>query len=72
LIEIKKNMNKKEIDDYVNNVLNKMTLEEKVKQMSGNGLFLKVLLDHGFGRRVYDAAGSERFNIPPFKFTDGP
>ena len=65
-------MNEKEIEDYVNNVLNQMTLEEKVKQMRGNGIHLKVIMDGGFGRRVYDAAGSEKFNIPPFKFTDGP
>ncbi|MFW9968823.1 MAG: beta-glucosidase [Candidatus Odinarchaeota archaeon] len=70
--QIKKNMSEKEIEDYVHNVLNEMTLEEKVGQMSGNGLFLSVIMDGGFGKRVYDAAGSEKFKIPPFKFTDGP
>jgi beta-glucosidase len=69
---IKKNMNDKEIEDYVNDVLNQMTLEEKVKQMIGNGMYLKVMMDGGFGKRVYDAAGSEKFKIPPLKFTDGP
>ena len=49
-----------------------MRLEEKVDQMTGNGLISKVFLDVGFGKRPYDAAGSKRFNIPQFKFTDGP
>lgn len=65
-------MNDKEIEDYVNYVLNQMTLEEKVKQMIGNGLYLKVIKDGGIGRRVFDGGGSDKFNIPPFKFTDGP
>ncbi|MFX1378606.1 MAG: beta-glucosidase [Promethearchaeota archaeon] len=69
---IKKNMSETEIEVYVRSVLNRMTLEQKVQQMTGNGLYLKVLKDGGFGKRVYDAAGSDEFNIPPFKFTDGP
>jgi len=72
MIEIKKGMTESEIEDYINYVLEQMTLEEKVKQMIGNGINLKVLFDGGFGKRVYDAAGSEKYNIPPFKFTDGP
>ncbi|MFX1470449.1 MAG: beta-glucosidase [Promethearchaeota archaeon] len=70
--EIIKGMSESEIEDYVNYVLKNMSLEEKVAQMKGNGLFIKVVQDRGFGKRAYDAAGSERFNIPPFKFTDGP
>ncbi|UCC21397.1 MAG: glycoside hydrolase family 3 C-terminal domain-containing protein [Promethearchaeota archaeon] len=65
-------MNEKEIDDYVDFVLKNMSLEDKVKQMVGNGINVKVLFDLGFGKRVYDAAGSEKYNIPPLKFTDGP
>ena len=65
-------MSEKEIDDYVDYVLKSMSLEEKVKQMVGNGINVKVLFDLGFGKRVYDAAGSEKYNIPPLKFTDGP
>jgi len=72
MIEIKKGMNESEIDDFVNYVLEHMSLEEKITQMSGNGLFMKVVEDKGFGKRAYDAAGSKKFNIPPFKFTDGP
>ena len=70
--KIKKGMNEKEIENYVNYVLENMSLEEKLDQMKGNGLFVKVVEDRGFGKRAYDAAGSKRFNIPPFKFTDGP
>ncbi|MFW9818126.1 MAG: beta-glucosidase [Candidatus Thorarchaeota archaeon] len=69
---IKKDMTDEEIEDYVDYVLEQMTLEEKVKQMSGNGLYLKVIMDGGIGRRVFDGGGSEKFNIPAFKFTDGP
>ncbi len=72
MIEIKKGMTESEIEDYVNYVLEQMTLKEKVAQMIGNGINIKVLFDGGFGKRVYDAAGSEKYNIPPFKFTDGP
>jgi len=72
MIEVKKDMSDIEIENYVNHVLNQMSLEEKINQMKGNGLFIKVIEDRGFGKRAYDAAGSTRFNIPPFKFTDGP
>jgi len=72
MIEIKKGMTVEEIENYVQYVLNNMSLEEKVNQMKGNGLFSKVIKDRGFGKRAYDAAGSQKFNIPPFKFTDGP
>jgi len=65
-------MIEKEIENYVNYVLENMSLEEKIDQMKGNGLFIKVIEDRGIGKRAYDAAGSKRFKIPPFKFTDGP
>jgi len=70
--EIKKGMNEEEIESYVKEVLEHMSLKEKVYQMTGNGLILKVLKDRGVGKRVYDGAGSKKFKIPPFKFTDGP
>lgn len=69
--EIKRSMNEKEIEAYVKNVLTKMTLKEKVYQMSGHNFFLNMLKDRGVGKRAYDAAGSEKFKIPSFKFTDG-
>ncbi len=72
MVEVKKGMSEKEIENYVNDVLKHMSLEDKIDQMRGNGLFIKVVEDKGFGKRAYDAAGSKKFNIPPFKFTDGP
>ncbi len=72
ILEVKKGMSNREIEDYANYVISQMSLEEKVKQMIGNGINIKVLFDGGFGKRVYDAVGSEKYNIPSFKFTDGP
>ncbi|NVM36122.1 MAG: glycoside hydrolase family 3 C-terminal domain-containing protein [Candidatus Lokiarchaeota archaeon] len=65
-------MTESEIEEYVNYVLNHMSLEEKVNQMKGKRFIFKVIEDRGVGKRTYDAAGSKRFNIPPFEFTDGP
>lgn len=72
MLEVKKGMSEREIEDYLNYVISQMSLEEKVKQMIGNGINIKVLFDGGFGKRVYDAVGSEKYKIPSFKFTDGP
>ncbi len=72
MIEVKKGMSEKEIEDYVNYVLNQMSLEEKVDQMKGKRFLFKVIQDRGVGKRTYDGAGSRRFNIPSFEFTDGP
>ena len=70
--EVKKGMNEKEIEDYIDLVLKKMSLEEKVSQMSGHGFFKSVMEDRGFAKRAYEAAGLDKYQIPPFKFTDGP
>ncbi|MFX1499809.1 MAG: beta-glucosidase [Promethearchaeota archaeon] len=70
--EIKKGMTKEEIERYVNSVLDNMSLEEKIAQMSGYGYFKSIVMDRGIGKRVYEAAGSDKFKIPPLKFTDGP
>ncbi|MFW9828428.1 MAG: beta-glucosidase [Candidatus Thorarchaeota archaeon] len=72
MIKVRKGMSESEIEKYVDYVISEMSIEEKTSQMIGNGLILKILEDKGFGKRVYDAAGSVKFNIPPFKFTDGP
>ncbi len=72
MIEIKKGMTKKEIEEYIDHVLNQMSLEEKVNQMKGKRFLFKVIEDRGVGKRTYDGAGSKRFNIPSFEFTDGP
>ncbi|MFX1452108.1 MAG: beta-glucosidase [Promethearchaeota archaeon] len=72
MIQVRKGMSESDIEKYVDYVISEMSLEEKTSQMIGNGLFLKVIEDKGFGRRAYDGAGSFKFNIPFFKFTDGP
>jgi len=72
MIEVKKGMTESEIEDYVDYVLEHMSLEEKVNQMKGKRFLFKVIQDRGVGKRTYDGAGSEKFNIPPFEFTDGP
>lgn len=72
MLEVKKGMNEKEIEDYVNLVIDQMSLEEKTDQMKGKRYLFKVIQDRGIGKRTYDGAGSEKFNIPPFEFTDGP
>ncbi|MFX1568644.1 MAG: beta-glucosidase [Promethearchaeota archaeon] len=72
MIEVKKGMSEKEIEDYVNFILDQMNLEEKVDQMKGSRFLFKVVKDRGVGKRTYDGAGSKRFNIPSFEFTDGP
>jgi len=70
--KIRKGMNNQEIDEFVNDVLNKMSLEEKIKQMSGNNIGKAIVEDGFLGKRAYDAAGSAEHGIPPFSFTDGP
>ncbi len=70
--EIKKGMTKEEIESYVNFILENMNLEEKTAQMSGYGFFKNIIMDRGVGKRVYEAAGSEKYKIPPLKFIDGP
>lgn len=45
-------------ENYIDNLLNELTLEEKVGMIHGSGLFR--------------TKGVERFNIPPVKMSDGP
>ncbi|MFX1556864.1 MAG: beta-glucosidase [Promethearchaeota archaeon] len=71
-LEIKKGLNKEEIEQLVEKLLNQMTFEEKVYQMSGNGFFKYIVMDRKFGARAYPAGGVKRLGIPPFRFTDGP
>jgi beta-glucosidase len=48
------------VESRVNDLLNRMTLDEKIDQLSGSG-------DIGF-----DTRENTRLGIPPFKMTDGP
>jgi beta-glucosidase len=72
MVQVRKGMSESDIDKYVDYVISEMSVEEKTSQMIGNGLILKIIQDKGFGKRAYDGAGSVKFNIPSFKFTDGP
>ena len=71
-LEIKKGLSKEEIEQLVEKLLNQMTFEEKVYQMSGNGFFKYLVMDRKFGARAYPAGGVIRLGISPFLFTDGP
>jgi beta-glucosidase len=54
-------------------LVSKMTLDEKLDQMTGSGttpLMLSLFLRGGFGP-VY-SGGNDRLGIPPLSFTDGP
>jgi beta-glucosidase-like glycosyl hydrolase len=54
-------------------LVSKMTLEEKIGQMSGSGMAPAILsaLFRGTAAPVY-AGANERLGIPPLAFTDGP
>jgi beta-glucosidase len=57
-------------------IVDQMTLEEKVYLMSGN-IFMEDILkarEQGihYNLTPYEAGGNERFNVPEMKFIDGP
>ncbi|MFX1490052.1 MAG: beta-glucosidase, partial [Promethearchaeota archaeon] len=70
--KIRKGMNSNEINQIVEEVLNAMTLDEKIYLMSGHHFYKNMITDIGFGKRPYSGGGVERLKIPPFLFTDGP
>jgi len=61
-----------ELNELVNRYITQMTLDEKLDQMSGNGILKYLIKDRNFGVRAYPGGGVERLKIPPFLFTDGP
>ncbi|MHA2050309.1 MAG: beta-glucosidase [Promethearchaeota archaeon] len=65
-------MNNQEIDEYVEESLNEMTLDEKIYVMSGHHFFRNMIKDKKFGVRAYSGGGVERLGVPPLMFTDGP
>ncbi|MHA2185555.1 MAG: beta-glucosidase [Promethearchaeota archaeon] len=65
-------MNNQEIDEYVENSLDEMTLDEKIYVMSGHHFFRNMIKDKRFGARPYSGGGVERLGIPELLFTDGP
>lgn len=68
-----KGLTDQEVDALATDLLSKMTLEEKVGQMSGPGMSRMILSDifRGMTLPVY-AGYNERLEIPPIALTDGP
>jgi beta-glucosidase len=68
-----KAMSEEDADRAARDLVEKMTLEEKIGEMTGAGMWPLVLgpAFRGGILPVY-AGGSERLGIPPIAFTDGP
>lgn len=71
-VNITKGFSDTELDELVDRYIVQMTLDEKLDQMSGNGILKFLIKDRNFGVRAYPGGGVERLKIPPFLFTDGP
>lgn len=65
-----------EINKLARKILAKMTLEQKVNQMSGDSFYTKEAVDNmmenGYNLEPYYAGRDEELGIPPIAFTDGP
>lgn len=60
-------------ESMIGELLSRMTLEEKICQMSGSASLLDLLaMIFTYGRSTYDSGANERLGIPPMRFTDGP
>ncbi|MHA7820247.1 MAG: beta-glucosidase [Erythrobacter sp.] len=70
----RKGMNKSEIAQIVDQILEEASLAEKVAMMSGKGFLSQIREDNGeWGKRPYRAgAGLDRLGVPSLWFTDGP
>ncbi|MBN1215562.1 MAG: glycoside hydrolase family 3 C-terminal domain-containing protein [Candidatus Lokiarchaeota archaeon] len=64
-------MNDDQIEKYVNDIISKLSLKEKVYVLSGHQFFKIIIKDRAVGKHPYSGGGVKRFNIPPFLFTDG-
>ena len=60
------------IADRVNDLLGRMTTEEKIEQLSGGQLSIAGLTGLATSNAGYDTPDNERLGIPGLKFTDGP
>lgn len=60
------------IEDRVNDLLGRMTTEEKIEQLSGGQLSMAGLTGLATLNAGYDTPGNERLGIPGLKFADGP
>jgi len=56
-----------DLENRVDELIEQMTLEEKVTQMSGN-----TPITGAYGEQLWNVPGLERLGIPPFGMSDGP
>lgn len=74
--QLRKGMSSRDIEMFVDYVIGRMSMKEKVAQMSGSSSVLKLAVDmyifRHYNRKPYPAGGCKRFGIPPIKFSDGP
>ena len=62
-----------ERERLITELVSRMSLEEKVGQMSGStGLLGLAWMLVAYGHNTYDSGGNKRLGIPPIRFTDGP
>jgi beta-glucosidase len=60
-------------EDRIEELLSKMTLSEKISQMSGDESWLGLVdMLFRYNHRPFPAGRNERLGIPPIMFTDGP
>ncbi|MBD3352487.1 MAG: glycosyl hydrolase [Candidatus Lokiarchaeota archaeon] len=69
-----KDLNKEKIEETAQNILSKMTLKQKLNQLSGDNPLLLGLLADGirYNKEPYPTGGEPELGIPPIQFTDGP
>ncbi len=59
--------------DNIDDIIQAMTLNEKVAMLSGSGFYLLHTQHDAWGASPYPAGGGcERLGIPPLQFSDGP
>ncbi len=63
-------MGREEIEKRVEELLSRMSLEEKIEQMSGQGSLIKMIRD--YSAQTYNSGENQRLGIPAIRFTDGP
>jgi len=76
IMQFKTGMDQEEIDNFVEETLKEISLEEKIKQMHGRAsvllLFWDMMIMGHYNRKPYEGAGLKRLGIPALKFSDGP
>ena len=60
------------IEDRIQDLLRRMTTEEKIEQLSGGQITVTGLMGLATQQAGYDTPDNERLGIPGLKFTDGP